>query len=182
MLLRALAFAVTTGSCAILDDASLEVSLGASGTRSGLDDDIVQVNNAADDPEGMSGIEIEIFGVGDPTKFTARDFNAAGTVPAFRVPTSGMVHFVVDLRDSHGAAIARGSGSWTLEPDISWQLELSRDLTPPGGIGSTECGWFGCDQIWDFTIREDASNYRGETLWVTLYRHVRGACADICDD
>ena len=42
------------------------------------------------------------------------------------------------------------------------------------------CYWWWCHDTWRFDIAEDAVNYTGESLWLTVWRVHPGECADVC--
>ena len=135
--------------------------------------------NGRDDPQGLAGLRVEV----DDRVFTAEDLPS----DRFGVPESGTIHVDVRLMQD-GVIVAEGRVSWALESDIEWEIELDRAPYPINAGVSDEnlhepsppCAWFWCHRVWRFEISEDARNYDGEALWMSLWRVEPGKCVDIC--
>ena len=176
---------LTTMSCdtitGIFRDASLQVTVPGGQRQIGWGEPEAPriLIDGVDDPKGLAGLEVR---VGDRV-FTAPDLPSS----RFDVPGSGRLNFDVRLRQD-GGIVAEGQGSWTLEPDVEWEIEIERGPYPLGSVTDMRdihkpnppCGWFWCHGIWRFEIREAALNYDGEALWVTLWRVHPDECADVC--
>ena len=170
-------------ACSLLgiddDWSEFTVELGGAGTRGTPGGEAVRINNSPYDPGGMAGIEVEITGIdGLPSNLTltGADFRQ---LPYYthewktRLPDSGHVGFVVRLRDRGRHLVAEEiSGSFTIEPRVSWRLELDRSPFRGDDIRDPLCPdpWGRCHQLWVLEIREGARNYPSEYLWVELYR------------
>jgi len=96
----------------------------------------------------------------------------------------------VELRlRQDGVVVAEGTASWTLEGDVEWTAEVDRTPYPDAAFvdeffadhaNPVPCYWFWCHDTWRFDIAEDAVNYEGESLWLTVWRVHPGECADVC--
>ena len=140
-----------------------------------------------DDPRGFAGLEIIIDGDNMSRRtYTASYFASIGEVK-FRVPGAGFATVTARIVQD-GRTVADISESWGLGSKIQWDLLVDRARFPPSegfpGSGfdpdNPECGWFWCHEVWKAPIAEDAANYEGEALWVTLYRHHPDECVDVC--
>lgn len=141
-----------------------------------------------DDPKGYAGLEIVLAGDIERRVFTAGDFAGIddGTLPAFRVPETGIATVTVRLVED-GRIVAEGSEQWHLESEVYWDFFIARGPYPATegfhGVDEFEsprCHWFWCWHNWRFPIAEDAANYEHEALWVTLYREHPDECQDVC--
>jgi hypothetical protein len=154
------------------DPSTFRIQLGGNGTRRGPDEGgIIHLNNSPDDPRGMAGLEIELFGIdGLPSTMTGADFRG-GREWETDVPSSGTVGFAARLRDREHRPVAEIAGSWNLEPESSWRLRIER-MTERSGDRENRCPdpWDRCHLLWEAPIREDMRNYPSETLWATLFR------------
>lgn len=150
----------------------------------------VTLVNSLDDPRGFAGLELEIVGAGGPrVTFMAADFTDADNERTFRVPDSGEMTVSARLTQED-RVVAEGTGSWTLEPKVEWELTVSRAPVPPSerywytmddiGKANPPCYWFWCFRIWRFPVTDSAANYEHEALWLTLYRVHPDECADVC--
>lgn len=166
--------ALALQACSIVglgEPSTFRIQLGGSGTRRGLDDgEVIHINNSPDDPRGMAGLEIELFGIdGLPSTITGADFRG-GREWETDVPSSGTVGFAARLQDGERHLVAEVAGSWTLEPESSWRLRIER--MPERTESSPWCRdpWDRCHLVWEAPVREDMRNYPTEALAVTLFR------------
>lgn len=190
--MRWLALVLVTCLGACEDDganwSTFRIGVAGNGTDSGPDGEVVQLNNSLDDPRGLAGLEIEVFGVGTHSTYRAADFDSARSSRPVGVPVSGKAHFVATLLDADRNVVAQTVGSWVLEPRVEWVLGVTRAVLDTsrgyGGPENPECGPFGCHQVWGDSIRGDARNYPSEVFWATLFRYGRDDCKGnvICDE
>ena len=132
-------------------------------------------------PKGLAGLEIRV----DNRVFTAADLPS----PRFEVAERGTMHFTVTLRQE-GIVAAEGSGSWALEPDVEWELEVERAIYPSGAppghpptnlhTPNPDCYWFWCSKVWRWELKEGLLNQEDEALWITLWRVHPDECVDVC--
>lgn len=154
--------------------------------------DTVMYNNSFDDEAGLAGIEVEITDVADglvrTTRFDASDIKDG--VASYGVPERGTAHALLRLTQ-HGKVVAVGVAEWALRPAIQWEVEIERSPIPiNAGIpqrgqenlnqARLPCAWWWCQGVWRFDISEDATNFHGEALWMTLWGVDPTSCADIC--
>ena len=150
--------------------------------------DTVRLNNSFDDELGLADIEVEITDVADGLvrtwRFDASDLEQ-GVAP-YDVPEKGSAYALLRLTQ-HGKIVATGVAQWPLRPAIQWEVEIERapypydafiprraDLNQP----QPPCGYGWCQGVWRFDISEDAANYSGEALWLTLWGVDPTACVE----
>ena len=140
--------------------------------------------NSMSDPSGLAGLEVEVRIGGDTMKFTAADLPS----DRFDVPESGTVSVELRLRQDD-VVVAEGTASWHLEADVEWRAAVDRTPYPISALVDDDfatspnpvpCYWWWCHDTWRFDIAEDAVNYTGESLWLTVWRVHPGECADVC--
>ena len=133
------------------------------------------------DPKGLVGLEVQV----DNRVFTAADLPSE----RFEVAEHGTINFAVALRQE-GIVAFEGHGSWALEPDVEWELEVERAVYPSGAppghpprnlhSPNPDCYWFWCSKVWRWELKEEMLNDEDEALWVTLWRVHPNECVDVC--
>jgi len=87
-------------------------------------------------------------------------------------------------RNEGRAAMTGSPGGPSSGPRVNGRRSQTRRATPRGWLASKSscvpCSWFCCHDTWRFDIAEDAVNYEGESLWLTVWRVHPGECADVC--
>ena len=169
-----LALALVAQSCVLLPFGSvwLEVRVEHGGTRGWAlaPGGVATLNNLLTDQAGLAGIEIEVLGTGQEVALTASDLGDGTSRRFGGVPDSGPATVVTRLRQD-GELVAEGSGEWMLEPDTDgWEIAISRApyAWSVVDVENPSCRFSWCRGLWKFPIREDAANYPGEALWVTV--------------
>lgn len=192
--IRALCLAtiLAAGACGLSpQDPTLEITVYDGGGWAwwppGQDTVKVEIVNGLDDPRGLAGLELGVGGALPNRVFAATDLAGAadaGENPLFGVPDAGIAVVTARLVQD-GQVVAEGTEEWTLEPEVEWELVVTRAPWPSSEMAdmdpeNTECWWWWCHRIWRFPIVEEAANYELEALWVTLYRVYPDECADVC--
>ena len=186
----ALALAVLATGCwnpfALLSDPTLEIQAydGEYLVASSRDDTSrVLIRQRFDDPKGFAGLEIVVDGAGPNRRTYTASSLADGAPPQFRVPASGYITVTARIVQE-GRIVAEVSIQWLLKPEIQWTVEVDRARSPlTNGFTELEkpaCRWFGCQAVLGDAIAEDAANYEGEALWMTVFAYHPGECADVC--
>ena len=183
-----LATILAAGACGLFpQDPTLEITVddggGSARWTPGQDTVRVEIVNGLDDPKGLAGLELSVGGALPNRVFTANDL--AGENPLFVVPDAGIATVTVRLVQD-GQVVAEGTEEWTLEPEVEWELRVTRAPRPVAegyslwDLEDPQCSWFWCYSDWRFPIVEDAANYELEALWVSLYRVHPDECEDVC--
>lgn len=184
-----LALALAAGGCGILDifedTPTLRVSVNNRGVMYTWEGEQLTLNNSLVDPAGLAGVEVRVR-----TGEESRTFDAADMPTGrFDVPETGPAQVEVRLI-SDGEVVAEGVAEWSLAPNVEWTVELERSPYPiwagvERDVTTTPnphaCTWFTCHEVWRFEIDEDAANYAGERLWLTVLRYVPGECTGSCE-
>ena len=174
------------GLLGISDNATLKVSVNDSDVMFTREGERVTLYNSLADPNGLAGIEVEVGGAGIPPRmFTAAELP---TNP-FDVPESGSAQVRVRVIQN-GEVVAEGTAQWALASEVQWTVEVERSLYPINmGVAADattapnpqNCVWFGCHGVWRFELKEEATNYGGERLWLTILGFVPGQCTGSCE-
>lgn len=111
------------------------------------DTSYVTVNSSLDDPNGLAGLSILIGGEIPSRDLTAQDFVGHSQTP-FLVPDAGAATFSARLALG-GQVVAEGRGTWNLEPEVEWQLEVSRAPYPINeGLNGIDLANPRCSSFW----------------------------------
>ncbi len=147
--------------------------------------DTVMFNSSLDQEAGLAGIAIAISGILETGALflDADDLKPTGTGrsdrPKFDVPEDGLISVRLWLIQ-HGEIVAHGLAEWALEPRVQWTIEIQRGPYPTTPIildgADLNQPFVPCND-WRFCrgsyriddINEDAANYPGEALWLSLW-------------
>ena len=103
--------------------------------------------------------------------FRSASLEVAEDLPSerFEVAELGTIHFAATLRQE-GIVAAEGRGSWALEPDVEWELEVERAIYPSGAppghppmnlrTPNPDCYWFWCPRSGDGNSKRNFSTTR----------------------